>query len=157
MSRIQESVIIRTVVRIMVPFIELFALYVIIHGAGGPGGGFQGGVIFGAAIILYAMIYGIAEGKKKVSDALDKILASTGLVIYAGTGLLCILFGGMFLQYGAVPLIPGDPAMVSKYLIDLVEVGIGTTVAAVMISLFFDVSPPESKEGELPGYDEVDG
>jgi multicomponent Na+:H+ antiporter subunit B len=39
MSKIQESVIIRTVVRIMVPFIELFALYVIMHGASGPGGG----------------------------------------------------------------------------------------------------------------------
>ncbi|KAF5411000.1 MAG: Na(+)/H(+) antiporter subunit B [Euryarchaeota archaeon] len=156
MSRIQESVIIRTVVRIMVPFIELFALYVIMHGAGGPGGGFQGGVIFGAAIILYAMIYGIAEGKKKMSDALDRILASTGLTIYAGTGLLCILFGGMFLQYGAVPLIPDNPAEVSKYLIDLVEIGIGTTVAAVMISLFFDVSPPESEEGELPDYEGVD-
>ncbi len=148
MSGIQESVIIRTVVRIMVPFIELFALYVIMHGASGPGGGFQGGVIFGAAIILYAMIYGIAEGKKKMSDALDKILASTGLAIYAATGLACIIFGGMFLQYGAVPLIPDNPAEVSKYLIDLVEIGIGITVSAVMISLFFDVSPPESEPEE---------
>lgn len=147
MSRIQESVIIRTVVRIMVPFILLFALYVIMHGASGPGGGFQGGVIFGAGIILYAMIYGIAEGKKKMSDALDKILASTGLTIYAATGLACIVCGGMFLQYRAVPLLP-NPADVSKYLIDLVEIGIGITVLAVMISLFFDVSPPESEPEE---------
>jgi len=144
MSRIQESVIIRTVVRIMVPFIQIFALYVIMHGASGPGGGFQGGVIFGAAIILYAMICGIAEGKKKMSDALGKILASTGLAIYAATGFACIIFGGMFLQYRAVPLLP-DPAVVSKYLIDLVEIGIGITVLAVMISLFFDISPPESE------------
>ncbi len=147
MSRIQESVIIRTIVRIMVPFIELFALYVIMHGASGPGGGFQGGVIFGAAIILYTMIYGIAEGKKKMSDSLDRILASTGLTIYAATGLICIVCGGMFLQYRAVPLLP-DPAEVSKYLIDLVEIGIGITVLAVMISLFFDVSPPESEPEE---------
>ncbi|PXF59853.1 MAG: sodium:proton antiporter [Candidatus Methanogaster sp.] len=148
MSGIQESVIIRTVVRIIVPFIQLFALYVIMHGASGPGGGFQGGVIFGAAIILYAMIFGIGEGKKKMSDALDKILASTGLTIYAATGLICIVCGGMFLQYGAVPLIPDNPAEVSKYLIDLVEIGIGITVLAVMISLFFNVSPPESEPEE---------
>ncbi|HIE32294.1 MAG TPA: Na(+)/H(+) antiporter subunit B [Methanosarcinales archaeon] len=144
----QESVIVRTVVRIMVPFILLFALYVIMHGAGGPGGGFQGGVIFGAGIILYAMIYGIDAGKKKISDALDRILASTGLTIYAGTGLLCIISGGMLLQYGAVPLLPDNPAEVSKYLIDFVEIGIGITVSAVMISLFFDVSSPESEEAE---------
>ena len=148
MSGIQDSVIVRTIVRIMVPFIELFALYVIMHGASGPGGGFQGGVIFGAAIILYAMIYGIDEGRKRVSDALDRSLASAGLVIFAGTGLLCIIFGGAFLQYGAVPLIPNDPAEVSKYLIDLVEIGIGTTVLAVMISIFFDFSSAEPEEGE---------
>ena len=150
MSRIQESVIVRTIVRIMVPFIELFALYVIMHGSGGPGGGFQGGVIFGAAIILYAMIYGIAKGKERMPVTLDKILASTGLTIYAGTGLLCLFFGGKFLQYGMVPLLPDDPAEVSALLIDAVEIGIGITVSAVMISLFFDVSPPESEEEELP-------
>lgn len=148
MSGIQDSVIVRTIVRTMVPFIELFALYVIMHGASGPGGGFQGGVIFGAAIILYAMIYGIEEGKKKVSVNLDRILASTGLTIYAGTGLLCMIFGGAFLQYNAVPLIPNNPAEVSKYLIDLVEIGIGTTVLAVMISIFFDFSSAEPEEGE---------
>lgn len=148
MSRIQESVIIRTVVRIMVPFILLFALYVIMHGSSGPGGGFQGGVIFGAGIILYAMIYGIEEGKKKMSDNLDRILASTGLAIFAGTGLLCLIFGGMYLQYGAVPLLPDNPAEVSALLIDAVEIGIGITVLAVMISLFFDISPPESEEEE---------
>ncbi len=82
-----------------------------------------------------------------MSDALDKILASTGLAIYAATGLACIVCGGMFLQYNAVPLLP-DPADVSKYLIDLVEIGIGITVLAVMISLFFDVSPPEPEPAE---------
>ena len=148
MSGIQESIIIRTVVRIMVPFIALFALYVIIHGASGPGGGFQGGVIFGAAIILYAMIYGIEDGKKIMSDKLNRILSSTGLVLYAGTGLLCLVFGGKFLQYSAVPLFP-NPAETAAILMDVVEVGIGITVLAVMISLFFDISPPETEGDEM--------
>jgi multicomponent Na+:H+ antiporter subunit B len=84
-----------------------------------------------------------AQADRAAADSLDRILASAGLTIYAATGLACIVCGGMFLQYRAVPLLP-NPAMVSKYLIDLVEIGIGITVLAVMISLFFDVSPPES-------------
>jgi multicomponent Na+:H+ antiporter subunit B len=149
MSRIQESIIIRTVVRIMVPFIEIFALYVIMHGSSGPGGGFQGGVIFGAGIILYAIIYGLKEGKQRMSDKLNRILPSLGLTIYAGTGLLCLVFGGMYLQYGMVPLLLNDPAEVSAILIDAVEIGIGMTVLAVMISLFFDISPPEPDNEEV--------
>ena len=155
MSGIQESVIIRTIVRIMVPFIEIFALYVIMHGSSGPGGGFQGGVIFGAGIILYAMIYGIKEGKQRMSDKLNRILPSLGLTIFATTGLLCLVFGGMFLQYGVVPLLPDDPARVSALLIDVVEIGIGITVLAVMISLFFDISPPEQDEEELVASEEA--
>jgi multicomponent Na+:H+ antiporter subunit B len=155
MSGIQESVIIRTVVRIMVPFIQIFALYVIMHGSSGPGGGFQGGVIFGASIILYAMIYGHKEGKKRMSDKLNRLLSSSGVAIYALTGILCLVFGGMFLQYGVVPLLPDDPARVSALLMDVVEIGIGITVLAVMISLFFDISPPELKEEELVASEEA--
>jgi len=155
MSGIHESVIIRTVVRIMVPFIQIFALYVIMHGSSGPGGGFQGGVIFGAGIILYAMIYGHKEGKKRMSDKLNRILSSSGVGIFAVTGISCLIFGGMFLQYGVVPLLPDNPADVSRYLIDVVEIGIGITVLAVMISLFFDVSPPETDEEELPASEEA--
>jgi len=154
MSRIQESVVIRTVVRIMVPFIEIFALYVIMHGSSGPGGGFQGGVIFGAGIILFTMIYGIKEGKQRMSDKLSRILSSTGLSIYAGTGLLCIVFGGMFLEYDVVPLLSLDPAKVSAILIDVVEIGIGITVLVIMISLFFDISPPEEDEIRLSEEEE---
>jgi multicomponent Na+:H+ antiporter subunit B len=120
----------------MVPFIQIFALYVIMHGSSGPGGGFQGGVIFGAGIILYTMIYGHKEGKKRMSNKL-------------------LVFGGMFLQYGVVPLLPDNPAKVSALLIDVVEIGIGITVLAVMISLFFDISPPEQDEEELPASEEA--
>ncbi|MCK4691085.1 MAG: MnhB domain-containing protein [Desulfuromonadales bacterium] len=44
-QKLGESLIIQTAVRILVPFIQLFGLYVIVHGHYSPGGGFQGGVI----------------------------------------------------------------------------------------------------------------
>jgi hypothetical protein len=48
-----------------------------------------------------------------------------------------------------VPLLLNDPAEVSAILIDAVEIGIGMTVLAVMISLFFDISPPEPDNEEV--------
>ena len=46
-----EYLILRVVVKVLIPFILLFALYVQAHGDYGPGGGFQAGVIFASAII----------------------------------------------------------------------------------------------------------
>ena len=51
--------VLRVVAKLLIPFILLFALYVQFHGDFGPGGGFQAGVIFAAAFILYALIYGL--------------------------------------------------------------------------------------------------
>jgi cobalamin synthase len=52
MIRRQDSIIITTLTRLLTPFIQLFGLYVIMHGHSSPGGGFQGGVILGAGFIL---------------------------------------------------------------------------------------------------------
>jgi len=76
----------------MIPFIQLFALYVIIHGSGGPGGGFQGGVIFGASFILYVIVYHWEGGRKMMTEVDNTIFSSLGLYIYSGTGLLAIHF-----------------------------------------------------------------
>ena len=43
---------VKTTCRMIVPFSMIFALYVIAHGHHSPGGGFQGGVILGASVIL---------------------------------------------------------------------------------------------------------
>lgn len=139
----EEDMIIRTVIRLMVPFIQMFGLYVIFHGGSGPGGGFQGGVILAASMILYVMAFGVTEGKKKLTEKTNMIMRSTGLFIYAGIGLLAIFFGGKYLDYGAVPLpYVHHVAEVRALLIDGgVEVGVGITVMAVMVTIFFELYP----------------
>ncbi len=52
-----QALIVKTICRLLVPFMQLFALYVIAHGHHSPGGGFQGGVILGASFILLAISY----------------------------------------------------------------------------------------------------
>jgi len=76
----RTSIVIEVVSRVMIPFIQLFALYVIIHGSGGPGGGFQGGVIFGASFILYVVVYHWEGGRKRLPEGANTIFSSLGSI-----------------------------------------------------------------------------
>ena len=87
--------------KMLIPYILLLALYVQFHGDYGPGGGFQAGVIFAAAFILYALIYGLASTTRVVSLRLAEKLVSVGVLIYAGVGVVTMLLGGNFLEYDA--------------------------------------------------------
>lgn len=142
----EEDVIIRTVIRLMVPFIQIFGLYVVFHGGGGPGGGFQGGVILAASLILYVMAFGITAGKQRLSEKMNMIMRSTGLYLYSGAGVLALIFGGKYLDYGVVPL-PFHKPEVRAIMIDgIVEVGVAITVMAVMVTIFFEFYPGGSSD-----------
>ncbi len=149
--REERSVIVETVSRVMIPFIQLFALYVIIHGASGPGGGFQGGVIFASSIILYALIYSLSRGRRQFPPGSQITLATLGLSIYAGIGLLCLLFGkgrSHYLNYGFLPF-TGRFEFNRAVAMEVVEIGIGLSVMAMIVSIFFDLARPgDHAQGE---------
>ena len=126
--------ILRVVSKFMIPFILLFALYVQFHGDFGPGGGFQAGVIFAAAFILYGLIYGIDKAREALPATATRILLALGVLLYAGTGLFGIFMGGNYLDYNVL----ASTAVGGQHLgILLVEFGVGTTVAATMVTIFF--------------------
>lgn len=148
------DVIVETVSRLMVPFIQLFALYVIIHGAGGPGGGFQGGVIFASSFILLVIAFGIADAGKRFPEAVNTALFSLGVYIFAGVGLLCLILSSgaaQYLNYGFLPLTTHFEENRALGM-DLVEIGIGITVMAVITSIFFNLA--WKREGEEGGVEE---
>lgn len=134
----KENVIIKVITKLLVPFIQLFGFYVIMHGESGPGGGFQGGVILGSSVILYGIVFGIDEGRKLISEKTNDILNSTGVLIYGGVGLLCMIFGGKYLEYNILPF--GSAHLASHMGMLGIEIGVGVTVAAVMITLFFETA-----------------
>ena len=126
--------ILRVVSKFMIPFILLFALYVQFHGDFGPGGGVQAGVMFAAAFILYGLIFGIEKARKVLPATTTRLLLAFGVLLYAGTGLFGIFLGGNYLDYNVL----ASTAVGGQHLgILLVEFGVGTTVAATMITIFF--------------------
>ncbi len=103
--------------------------------------GFQGGVILGASIILYVIAFGMDEGRKRISQKVSDILVSTGALVYAGIGILCILAGGAYLEYAELPL--GSHHLASHLGMYGIEIGVGITVAFVMITIFFETAKKE--------------
>src|SRR3990172_1699600 len=96
-ERLENSVV-EGLSRFLVPFIQIFALYVISHGHYGPGGGFQGCVILAAAMMLLRLTLGEAEERRFFSSTTATVLASVGILIYASAGLMPLFFGGAFLD-----------------------------------------------------------
>ncbi len=130
----KHNLILRITAKLLIPYIILFALYVQFHGDFGPGGGFQAGVIFSAAFILYTLVYGLATAQRTIPLWILQRLASFGVLIYIGTGVAGLLLGGEFLNYSLL----ADAPITGQHIgILVIELGVGITVASVMIMIFF--------------------
>ena len=141
MVRDSDNIIVKTVARILAPFIQLYALYVIMHGHHSPGGGFQGGVILGASMLLLLITHGEEETKRRLSEKWVAVLSSLGLLIYSGIGLLCIILSGNFLDYSSLAgILNVDTAEARSLGILGVEIGVGLAVMSVMFSIFLNIS-----------------
>ena len=130
----KHNLILKVVSKFLIPLIFLFALYVQFHGDFGPGGGFQAGVIFSAGLILYALVFGVETAKQVIPPTVLKLLASLGVLIYAGTGVTSLLLGGNYLEYGVL----ASTQVAGQHLgILVIELGVGITVMSVMLIIFF--------------------
>ncbi len=146
---VPSDIVIKTVCRMLIPFIQIYALYVVAHGDFSPGGGFQGGVIFGSSLILLAISYNLKTLVKRVSEKFLSIFAALGVLIYVGIGAIAMLLGGNFLDYSKLaPLIPIDPGHIRAIGMLGVEIGVGITVMAVMVIIYINiVSEGRHEEG----------
>ncbi len=135
----EHHLVLRVVAKLLIPMILIFALYVQFHGDYGPGGGFQAGVIFASAFILYSLIFGIENVRSVISFNLLRIVSALGLLLYIGVGISALIFGGNFLDYNVLATNPLSGQHIG---IMLIELGVGMTVAAVMMMIFFVFSRP---------------
>src|SRR3546814_2247631 len=121
----RHHIVLRVVAKLLIPLIMLFALYVQFHGDYGPGGGFQAGVIFAAAFILYAIIFGLESARRVVPPAIIRTGVALGVLLYAGVGVVSLLLGGAFFAYS---VLVQDPLHGQHYGILLAELGGGIPV-----------------------------
>jgi len=130
---VKHHLILRVIAKLTIPGILLFGLYVQFHGDYGPGGGFQAGVIFGAGFILYGLVFGLQNLRRVAPASVATTFIALGVLIFAGVGIASQLLGGNYLDYD---VLAADPHAGQHLGILVVELGVGITVAAVMITIF---------------------
>jgi multicomponent Na+:H+ antiporter subunit B len=130
-----DSLIVITFVRVLLPVTQLFALYVLAYGHYGPGGGFQAGVILGAAYILLALALGREVFERRVNERVCLGVAAAGVLLYLLTGVAGLTGGSTFLDYSVLPL-PVSPVKARYFGILFIETGVAIAVAATIIVLF---------------------
>ena len=141
--RVREKIVLRIVSKRFIPFVLLFALYVQFHGDFGPGGGFQAGVLFAAGLILYGMVFGLDELKRVAPPRAVELLASFGALLYAGIGFLTVFLGGNYLDYAYLDV--HEPTHGQHLGIMGIELGVGITVASVMVIFYYSFAGRSGK------------
>ncbi len=121
--------------KMLIPYILLLALYVQFHGDYGPGGGFQAGVIFAAAFILYALVYGLKATQRVAPAAIVERLICLGVLLYASTGVAAIFMGGNFLEYAVFN--HHEPSHGQHLGLLIIELGVGLAVFSAMLTIFY--------------------
>ena len=130
----EHHLILRVITKLLVAPILLFALYMQFHGDFSPGGGFQAGVIFAVAFILYGLVMGLHQVKQVLPEWLVHKLMALGVLVFAGTGVAGLVGGKNFLDYS---VLAADKVAGQHIGLLVVELGVGITVAAVMVSIYY--------------------
>jgi multicomponent Na+:H+ antiporter subunit B len=132
-----NDTILKSITRIIVPFIQVYGVFIILHGHLSPGGGFSGGALIGTSLILFTLVFGVKKAKVKFSERVAEISGSAGIIIYVLVGIVGLVLAGSFLTN----IEAGFPAgvagtLMSAGMIPIIMIGIGIKVASTMITLF---------------------
>ncbi len=139
---VRQDIIVQNVARIVFPFIQLFALYVVMHGHHSPGGGFQGGVMLGASFILLAISYNLGKIFSRMKERTSIIQGNAGVLVYAGIGAFCLCVGANFLDYdGLAAVLPAsEKDMARSHGMLGIEIGVALAVMAIMVAIYANLS-----------------
>ena len=130
----KNDVILQTVARILFPPIIIFGIYIILAGHLGPGGGFSGGAVIGAGLILYLNAFGFAKTEKFFTAKTYKVMSFAALACYSLAKSYSFYTGANHIE-SVIPL--GTPgAILSSGLILILNICVGVVVAGTMYTFY---------------------
>lgn len=135
-----DDIIVKTITRLIIPFIEVYGVFIILHGHITPGGGFSGGALLGTSLVLYTLVFGVVKAKRKFPEKASLIAESGGILWFIGLGFIGLIVTGAFLSNRSAGFPLGEPGYIlSAGFIPLIMIGIGIKVASTIITLFHTV------------------
>ena len=129
-----DDIILKTGARFIFPLIMMFAVYIIVNGNISPGGGFSGGAVLGAGLILYLSAFGYGKIRRFFTAATFKAISCIALMSYS-----LLKAYHFFIGYNGIESVfgTGTPGtLFSGTLLLLLSICVGLTVASTMYTLF---------------------
>ncbi len=130
----KNDAILQTITRVLVPIIFIFGIYVILNGHLSPGGGFSGGAIIGAGLILYLNAFGFQKIERFFTEKTYKWVSFGSLTFYCLAKSYSFYTGAHHLESG-IPLGKAG-AIISSGLILPLNICVGMVVACTMYAFF---------------------
>lgn len=130
----KNDMILQMVAKMLVPPIIIFGIYVILGGHLGPGGGFSGGAVIGAGLILYLNAFGFAKTERFFTAKTYKWMSFGALACYSLSKCYSFYTGANHIE-SIIPL--GTPgAIISSGLILILNICVGVVVAGTMYTFY---------------------
>lgn len=132
------SSILQTAVRVLMPLLLLFAVFLLMRGHNHPGGGFIGGLVVAASFILYLIAFGLAAARRALLVEPSTLLG-VGLVIALASGLLGLASGQPFMTAVWTTVPAGSTALhVGTPLV--FDIGVCVAVIGVVLTIVFTLA-----------------
>ncbi|MCR5421279.1 MAG: hypothetical protein K6E98_09740 [Lachnospiraceae bacterium] len=130
----KNDIIIQKTANFLVPAVFIFGIYVILNGHLSPGGGFSGGSIIGAGLIMYVSAFGFKKTERFFNERIYKIAKVSALCFY----ICCLSYYFYMGAHGYDNHIPlGTPGnIISSGLILFINIFVGTEVACTMYAFY---------------------
>ena len=130
----KDDCILQKVTFYLFPIIVIYGIYVILNGHISPGGGFSGGAVIGAGLILYANAFGFEKLNRFFTEKTYKWISFSALAFYCLAKSYSFFTGANHLESG-IPL--GEPgAILSSGLILPLNICVGLVVACTMYAFY---------------------
>jgi multicomponent Na+:H+ antiporter subunit B len=132
------SSILQTAVRLLMPLLLLFAVFLLLRGHNQPGGGFVGGLVVAASFVLYSIAFGV-EAARRALLVRPSTLLGVGLLVALVSGLPAVAAGHAFMTAlwttvaaGSMAIAVGTPL--------LFDVGVFLAVIGVVLTIVFTLA-----------------
>ena len=121
----RPDLILSQVSRLLIPCLLCFGISVLMGGHLSPGGGFSGGSVLGATLILFAVAFGGDAVRRFFTERVFQIIRITGLAVYA-----CMF--GLYIYFGA----NGIDSNISRYIVSVIDLAVGLVVMSTMYGFY---------------------
>lgn len=130
----KNDMILQYVTALLMPLILMYGAYGVLNGHISPGGGFSGGAVMGAALILYLSAFGFKKTERFFTFNTFRVVSLCALSFYALSKAYSFFTGANHLESFITPGVPGR--IFSAGLIPYLNIAVGLVVCCTMYAFY---------------------